>query len=61
MACGILSRDRDPKAPETLFCHPAYQHKEAYPDGIADMAGYWSENRILAGVVLFGRGASGLG
>lgn len=27
-----------------------------YPDGLADMAGYWAEEQIFGGVVLFGRG-----
>ncbi|KAG8162850.1 hypothetical protein KVR01_007328 [Diaporthe batatas] len=30
--------------------------KQQYPDGMADMAGYWAEDRIFGGVVLFGRG-----
>ena len=45
--------------PDTLFFHPAYDRKEEYPDGVADMVGYWAENRILGGVVLFDRGQSG--
>jgi hypothetical protein len=30
-----------------------------YPEGIADMVGYWAKDRILGGVVLFDRGESG--
>ncbi len=30
------------------------QH-DIYPDGVADIAGYWAEDRILGGVTVFGR------
>lgn len=30
--------------------------KPQYPDGVADIVGYWAEDRIFGGVVLFGRG-----
>ncbi|KAK3313960.1 hypothetical protein B0H66DRAFT_567468 [Apodospora peruviana] len=39
----------------TLFCHSWYVDYEQYPDGVADVVGYWAENRILGGVVLFDR------
>ncbi|KAI1867949.1 hypothetical protein JX265_004003 [Neoarthrinium moseri] len=39
----------------TLFTHPAFAANEQYPDGVADMVGYWAEDRILGGVVLFDR------
>lgn len=39
----------------TLFQHPWYIDYEQYPNGAADMAGYWAESRILGGVVLFDR------
>ncbi|KAK3332357.1 hypothetical protein B0T19DRAFT_482650 [Cercophora scortea] len=39
----------------TLFYHHWYSNHEQYPDGIADMVGYWAEARILGGVVLFDR------
>ena len=29
--------------------------------GVADVVGYWAEDRIFVGVVLFGRGESGTG
>jgi hypothetical protein len=32
---------------------------DQYPDGLADVAGYWAEDRIFGGVVLFDRGDSG--
>ncbi|KAL1867496.1 hypothetical protein Daus18300_006340 [Diaporthe australafricana] len=38
-----------------------YSTPEQYPDGAAEMAGYWAEDRIFGGVVLFGRGEDGTG
>ncbi|KAK8165331.1 hypothetical protein BKA80DRAFT_81430 [Phyllosticta citrichinensis] len=43
-----------------LFYHADYLHWSQYPQGIADCVGYWTENRILGGVVIFDRGESGL-
>lgn len=39
----------------TLFNHSAYLDHTMYPEGVADMVGYWAESRILGGVVLFDR------
>ncbi|KAK0667108.1 hypothetical protein QBC41DRAFT_374905 [Cercophora samala] len=48
-----------PKGPfPTLFRHPWYIDHDRYPDGVADMVGYWAEARILGGVVLFDRRSS---
>ncbi|PNP75267.1 hypothetical protein FNYG_11410 [Fusarium nygamai] len=45
-----------PNGPEpTMFFHPWYLSHERYPNGIADIVGYWAESRILGGVVLFDR------
>ena len=41
------------------FFYPYYQDWEQYPDGIADIVGYWAEYRFFGGVVLFDRGESG--
>lgn len=41
----------------TLFLHTWYRDHAQYPHGAADMAGYWAENRVLGGVVLFNRKA----
>ncbi|KAH8767520.1 hypothetical protein F5883DRAFT_644528 [Diaporthe sp. PMI_573] len=41
--------------PATLFYHAWYRDPIQYPEGVADMAGYWAENRVLGGVVLFDR------
>ena len=45
-------------APPTLFRHEWYGDYDQYPDGVADMVGYWAEARILGGVVLFDRNES---
>ena len=43
----------------TLFYHVEYLDHDQYPSGLADIAGYWAEDRILGGVVVFDRGVSG--
>lgn len=45
--------------PQTHFLHTSYTDYDLYPNGVADMAGYWAEDRIFGGVVLFDRGDSG--
>lgn len=47
--------------PCTLFRHAWYTDVENYPEGAADMAGYWAESRIIGGVVLFARTAQARG
>jgi len=42
----------------TLFSHLSYGVAEQYPDGVADIVGYWAENRVLGGVVIFDRSDS---
>lgn len=44
----------------TLFCVSHYHRYKNYPDGLADVVGYWAEDRILGGITLFDRGTSGL-
>ncbi|KAK3299594.1 uncharacterized protein B0H64DRAFT_455679 [Chaetomium fimeti] len=39
----------------TMFAHLSYDAKRQYPNGTADMVGYWAENRIMGGVVVFDR------
>ncbi len=46
--------DRPPPAP-TLFAHLSYDALGQYPQGLGDVVGYWAEDRILGGVVLFDR------
>lgn len=43
----------------TLFYHVDYMDHEQYPCGMADVAGYWAEDRIFGGVVVFDRGVLG--
>ena len=44
--------------PMTPFHHRAYTAIEQYPDGEADIVGYWAECMIFGGVVVFDRGKS---
>ena len=39
----------------TMFMTLCYGAVEQYPDGLADVVGYWAENFILGGVVVFDR------
>ncbi|KAK4171154.1 hypothetical protein QBC36DRAFT_340533 [Triangularia setosa] len=39
------------------FHHPFYMDHEIYPEGKADIVGYWTEDRILGGIVVFDRRA----
>ncbi|KAL4731620.1 hypothetical protein ACLX1H_000595 [Fusarium chlamydosporum] len=39
----------------TLFSHHAYLDDDVCPEGVADMVGYWAEDRILGDVVVFER------
>lgn len=41
----------------TVFNHPHYLDDDVYPEGVADIVGYWAEDRILGGVVVFDRRA----
>lgn len=43
----------------TPFCLYDYADPVQYPEGVAELPGYWAEDRIFGGVVLFGRGDSG--
>lgn len=45
--------------PASLFWHGAFRSHRRYPNGLAELAGYWAENQIFGGVVLFDRGESG--
>lgn len=46
--------------PATLFSHHGYLDHDLYPDGVADVVGYWAEDRILGGVAVFDRQAEQL-
>ncbi|KAM5347553.1 hypothetical protein ACJ41O_007377 [Fusarium nematophilum] len=41
----------------TLFNHPYYLDADVYPEGVADIIGYWAEDRVLGGVAVFDRRA----
>ncbi|ENH67001.1 hypothetical protein FOC1_g10004633 [Fusarium oxysporum f. sp. cubense race 1] len=52
---GVESR-RYYDPPPIAFSHRAYRYPDQYPRGLADVAGYWAESKILGGVTLFDRG-----
>jgi len=41
----------------TLSNHHCYLDLDIYPEGLADVVGYWAEDRIVGGTVLFDRRA----
>jgi hypothetical protein len=43
----------------TPFYHSSYIVDQQYPNGVADIVGYWAEAKIFGGVVIFDRGESG--
>lgn len=47
------------KKPTTFLLWLTFDTPEQYPNGVADVAAYWAEDRIFGGVILFGRGKSG--
>jgi hypothetical protein len=53
----ILDHDGVPFTPiPTDFYHTEYVDWEQYPEGVADMVGYWAEFELFGGVVVFDRG-----
>ncbi|KAK4247304.1 hypothetical protein C7999DRAFT_14649 [Corynascus novoguineensis] len=59
MGCREPTLFEYPDPPLTLFCHYEYMDHQQYPYGLGDVAGYWAEDRILGGVVVFDRGKLG--
>lgn len=51
-----FSHRRQKSTPFSLWL---YDDPKQYPDGNADVAGYWAEDQIFGGIVLFDRGESG--
>lgn len=45
--------------PPIAFTHGIYTAVEQYPNGYADVVGYWAEARIFGGILVFDRGVSG--
>ena len=41
------------------FYHTKYQEYERYPFGLLNVVGYWAEDRLFGGVLLFDRGETG--
>ena len=58
MGTRTIEMDSTP-ALKHLFFSFNYMNVKDYPFGVSDMAGYWAEDRIFGGVVLFDRGESG--
>lgn len=54
---GVKSR-RFAYYSEIAFAHRAFQSSKNYPQGFADVAGYWVEGQLFAGVIIFDRGES---
>ena len=59
-SAGKRYYDEPPLPHPTLPFHIYYMELENYPNGLADVAGYWAEDRIFGGIVIFDRGESGL-
>ncbi|POS70965.1 hypothetical protein DHEL01_v210642 [Diaporthe helianthi] len=59
LCCDRWDFRASPKYYPTPFCLTDYSDPAQYPDGVADLAGYWAENWIFGGVVVFSRGESG--
>ena len=49
---------RSEYGPPTPFWRSFYRYYIKYPNGLADVVGYWVEYEIFGGVVLFDRGES---
>ncbi|KAK4464402.1 hypothetical protein QBC42DRAFT_263327 [Cladorrhinum samala] len=45
----------------TLLSHVFYMDHDVYPSGVADMVGFWAEDRIIGGVTAFDRRAEEAG
>lgn len=43
------------KCPVELY-HTQYQEYEKYPSGLLNVVGYWAEDKLFGGVLLFDRG-----
>jgi hypothetical protein len=57
---GETMQGYQPPVPKTLFFHFSYQDCHQYPNGVADIAAFWAEDRIFGGIFLFDRGESGV-
>lgn len=50
-----LFEERYPNGVPTWLHMVAYMDHQQYPNGVADVIGYWAENYIIGGVLLFDR------
>ena len=50
--------ERNKLPPRTFFYNEYYRDFEQYPNGVADVVGYWAETQVFGGVVVFDRGES---
>jgi len=48
--------DPVPNPQPTVFFHDSYEALDRYPQGVADIVGYWAEFRLFGGAVLFDGG-----
>lgn len=53
--------ERDNLPLHTYFSNRYYEWSAQYPQGVADIVGYWAETRIFGGVAVFDRGISDQG
>lgn len=56
---GETAQVKQAPPPKTLFFHTNYQDYHQYPNGIADIAAFWAEDRIFGGIFVFDRGETG--
>src|SRR4051812_21695747 len=56
---SIYSPSPDPTP--TVFYHTSYRAFDQYPNGVADIVGYWAESQLFGGVVVFDRGEEDTG
>ncbi|XEV03769.1 hypothetical protein FSHL1_009056 [Fusarium sambucinum] len=49
----ILASEVRDIIPPSAFFHTSYTYIDQYPQGLADVVGYWAEGQIFGGVVVF--------
>lgn len=52
----VLASEVRDVIPPCAFFHTSYYYFDQYPQGLADVVGYWAEGQIFGGVVVFDRG-----
>lgn len=51
----VLASEVRDVIPPCAFFHTSYYYFDQYPQGLADVVGYWAEGQIFGGVVVFDR------